>query len=26
MIWAGELPTLSTEASIARPGRSPCQG
>jgi Rieske Fe-S protein len=26
MIWAGELPTLSTEASIARPGRPPCQG
>jgi len=31
MIWAGELPTLSTQASIAkpsigRPGKSPCQG
>jgi len=26
MIWAGELPTLSTEASIAKPGSSPCLG
>ena len=26
MIWAGELPTLSTEASIRKPGSSPCQG
>jgi Rieske Fe-S protein len=26
MIWAGELPTLSTQASIAKPGSSPCQG
>jgi menaquinol-cytochrome c reductase iron-sulfur subunit len=26
MIWAGELPTLSTQASVARPGSSPCQG
>ena len=25
MIWAGELPTLSTQASIATPGSSPCQ-
>lgn len=25
MIWAGELPTLSDEASIARPGCSSCQ-
>ncbi|MGH9615671.1 MAG: ubiquinol-cytochrome c reductase iron-sulfur subunit [Acidobacteriaceae bacterium] len=25
MIWAGELPTLSTEASIARPGCTSCQ-
>ncbi|MGC1783219.1 MAG: Rieske (2Fe-2S) protein [Acidobacteriaceae bacterium] len=25
MIWAGEMPTLSTQASIARPGSSPCQ-
>jgi menaquinol-cytochrome c reductase iron-sulfur subunit len=26
LIWAGELPTLSTEASIARPGCNSCQG
>lgn len=26
MIRAGELPTLATQASIARPGSSPCQG
>ncbi len=26
LIWAGELPTLSTEASIARPGCASCQG
>jgi menaquinol-cytochrome c reductase iron-sulfur subunit len=26
LIWAGELPTLSTEASIARPGCKSCQG
>ena len=26
MIWAGELPTLSTEASNARPGCNSCQG
>lgn len=26
LIWAGELPTLSTEASIARPGCGSCQG
>lgn len=25
MIWAGEMPTLATQASIARPGSSPCQ-
>lgn len=25
MIWAGEIPTLSTQASIARPGSSRCQ-
>ena len=25
LIWAGELPTLSTEASIARPGCNSCQ-
>lgn len=26
MIWAGELPTLSTQASISRPGSTPCLG
>ena len=26
MIWAGELPTLSTEARLRRPGNSPCLG
>jgi menaquinol-cytochrome c reductase iron-sulfur subunit len=26
MIWAGELPTLSTEAKLRRPGSSPCLG
>lgn len=26
MIWAGELPTLSTQASNRRPGSSPCLG
>ena len=26
IIWAGELPTSSTQASIANPGNSPCQG
>ena len=26
MIWAGQMPTLSTQASIAKPGSSPCLG
>ncbi|MGC2544526.1 MAG: (2Fe-2S)-binding protein, partial [Silvibacterium sp.] len=26
MIWAGELPTLSTQASTTKSGSSPCLG